>query len=169
MAKIFLTGPVQIGKTTVINRVLSRLALRVGGMRTRRIPVDPDGSRFTLTDAMTGKVFEFARRRGPETDVDTGVFENAGAEAIRRALREADIVVLDELGRMELDAREFQRSVFESLDSPKRVLGSLKPEGNPFLDAVRAHPAVEVIQVTGENRDALVDLVLGKLQPGSGG
>jgi nucleoside-triphosphatase len=169
MAKIFLTGPVQVGKTTLIDRVLNRLALRIGGMRTRRVSLDRAHPRFTLTDIGTGESSEFARRRGTEVDVDTRVFERAGAEAVRRGVREADLIVLDELGRMELEAEEFQRAVFESLDSEKPVLGSIKPEENPFLDAVRSHPAVEVIPVTEENRDALVEVVLGKLRSGTRG
>ena len=35
------------------------------------------------------------------------------------------------------------------------VLGVVKPERNPFLDAVRAHPRTAVLEVTAENRDGV--------------
>ncbi|MCK4546860.1 MAG: DUF2478 domain-containing protein [Candidatus Eisenbacteria sp.] len=171
MAKIFLTGPVRIGKSTVIRRVLENLPFSVGGIRTQRVDVDPGRRRFVLIDCITGAEFEFARRCPEGMDVDTEVFEKAGVEAIRRAMDGADLVLLDELGRMELGARKFQRAVFEALDSGKPVLGVIKPESNAFLDAVRSHPGVVVLQVSKENRDSLVDVVLGNLEspPGRDG
>ena len=42
------------------------------------------------------------------------------------------------------------------------------PESNPFLDRVRAHPRSDLIEVREDNRDALVGLVVRKLQAALG-
>ncbi len=164
--KIFLTGPVQAGKSTVIERVLKRVPYTVGGIRTKRIPAGPERSTYRLTDVLSGESVEFARSGPGGTDVYSSVFDTAGVRAIRRAVEGADLVLLDELGRMELRAARFQEQVFAVLRGGRRVLGVVKAEANPFLDAVRAAQGVEVLEVTLDNRDALVDVVVGKISVG---
>ena len=46
-----------------------------------------------------------------------------------------------------------------------KVVGALRQEENPFLAAVRAHPQVEVILVTRENRDRLPGRLAKRLYP----
>ncbi len=64
------------------------------------------------------------------------MLSDRGVPAIRRALSEADIVVLDELGRFELEVPEFTDAVKDALDA-LLVVGVLKDESNWFLDGVR--------------------------------
>ncbi len=161
--KILLTGPVQIGKSTVIDRALTRLPLTVGGIRTRRVPAGGDRSTYVLEDVMTGMTVEFARGDAGGVTVDVNVFETTGVEAVRRSMEEAELTLLDELGRMELDAKRFQRTVFTVLEGPRGVLGVVKAERNPFLDAVRRAATVEVFEVRRENRDRLVDVVVERM------
>jgi nucleoside-triphosphatase THEP1 len=47
------------------------------------------------------------------------------------------------------------KAVTDTLDSDVPVLGVMRWERNPFLDAVGAHEAVEVVEVNESNRDAL--------------
>ena len=161
--KIFLTGPVRIGKSTVIDRALTRLPFTVGGIRTRRVPAVGDRSTYVLEDVMTGMTVEFARGDPDGVTVHVDVFETTGVEAVRRSMEQADLTLLDELGRMELDAKRFQRTVFTVLEGPRGVLGVVKAERNPFLDAVRSAETVEVLEVRRENRDRLVDVVVEKM------
>lgn len=163
MCKIFLTGVVGVGKSTVIDRALEALPFSKGGIRTARLGGGSEEPKYVLTDWMTGARCEMARGRPSGLEVDGAVFETVGARAIRRAVERAELVLLDELGWMEAEAPEFQRQVFAALGSPKRVLGAIRADRNPFLDAVRKHPRVEVLEVTEGNRDALVDTVVGKL------
>jgi nucleoside-triphosphatase THEP1 len=67
----------------------------------------------------------------------------------------AKIIVMDELGFMELPARAFTEAVMRALDGEVPVLGVLRKDSNPFLDAVGTHPKVRVVEVTEANRDAL--------------
>jgi len=164
MRKVFLTGPVQIGKSTVIDAALRRLGRTVGGIRTVRVEGPEGGRAFVLVDCMTGERFPLARWTGGRMDVRLETFETGGVRALQRAIGGADLIVLDELGWMEIEAPKFQRHVFAALDSPTRVLGVVRSRENPFLDAVRAHPRVEVLPVTLENRDGLVEVVVQRLE-----
>jgi len=57
--------------------------------------------------------------------VNLADLERVGVEAISRALREAQVVVIDEIGPMELLSRKFIDAVFSALDSPKPVLATI--------------------------------------------
>ncbi|MBR4869427.1 MAG: hypothetical protein IKU12_01455, partial [Oscillospiraceae bacterium] len=54
----------------------------------------------------------------------------------------------------------FQAAVLSALEGPLPVLGVIKPRSTPFLDAVRSHPKVRVLEVTPETRDALLQQLL---------
>ena len=82
------------------------------------------------------------------------VFDREGT-ALLRAEGPFDLLLMDELGRLELRAEAFRAAVLSALDGNVPVLGVVKPESNPFLDAVRAHPRTVVLEVAGENRDGI--------------
>ena len=70
---------------------------------------------------------------------------------------------MDELGGMEAGAEKFQAEVLRVLKGNLPVLGVIKPTANPFLDAIRSLTEVQLITVTRENRDALVDVLVEKI------
>jgi nucleoside-triphosphatase THEP1 len=76
--------------------------------------------------------------------------------------REGDIVIMDELGYLELEAYEFQLQVIKVLESSIPVLGVLRNEKNIFLEKVGA--ISEVVEVKLENRDALPEILLKKIK-----
>ena len=90
-------------------------------------------------------------------------FERVGVAAIERAIHESALIVMDELGRMELFSRRFQQVALRALDSPRRVLGVLQDRHTSFLDGIRARDDVEIITVTPENRDGLVAVLRERL------
>ena len=133
---VFLTGPIQIGKSTAIKRYLSqRGAVRLGGFVTVSRPLEGD---------TIGGI--------PETFETTGM-------AILSAPGPFDLLLMDELGRMELRSPAFCQRVLALLDGDTPILGVVKPESNALLDAVRAHPKTVLLEVTEENRSGIPALI----------
>ena len=89
--------------------------------------------------------------------VDIRVINNIGIPAIREAITLCKIIVIDELGRMELFSETFQEAVWEALEKKLPLLGVIQERPHPFLNRVRKRPDVELIPVTIENRNTLVD------------
>ena len=56
----------------------------------------------------------------------------------------------------------FQAAVLSALDGKLPVFGVIKPRSTPFLDAVRSHPKVQVLEVTPETRDDLLQQLLSR-------
>ncbi len=81
--------------------------------------------------------------------------ERVGVRAIEEALRHSALVVMDEIGHMELCSEAFQTAVMLALDSRKPVLGTLQARSSDLLGAVRARRDVEIIELTEANRDGV--------------
>jgi nucleoside-triphosphatase THEP1 len=105
-----------------------------------------------IPDAEVGDIGKFENIIGYIGDKMTWhpeVLEKEGTPMIRRSLSaNKQLLLMDELGRIELQAPGFQQSVFEALDSSQPVLGVIKPESNVFLDAIRNRPDVQIFDLT---------------------
>jgi nucleoside-triphosphatase THEP1 len=61
---------------------------------------------------------------------------------------------------MELFSKEFRKAVTEAVESEKPVLGTVMAGRHPWVDALKALPQVTVIEVTQDNREQMVPLVM---------
>ncbi len=153
-----------MGKTTVVQRVLGHLNTSGGGFRTERCPAG-----FKITDIQTGsEALIAAVGEGGALIPHPHVFEDIGVKAIRRALASEELIVMDELGFLELGAAKFQEAVVATLQSPQPVLGVLKKARNSFLDMICEMDGVEVIEVREDNRDRLPGEIAERLDPRRG-
>jgi nucleoside-triphosphatase THEP1 len=72
--------------------------------------------------------------------------------------REGEIVVVDEIGKMECMSELFRNTLIAILDSDHPVIGSVALRGNPFIEGIKRRNDVLVVKVTEENREELVGL-----------
>ena len=168
---IFLTGDVQVGKSTVIQKVISNLGLSIGGFRSGFGPYRgrPD-SRVYLWDAGGEPVYDedhVVVRFGncaPEVLIDR--FNTLGVDILRQARqRQAGLILMDECGRFEGKAAAFQAEIFTTLDGSTPVLGVVRQGFHGWLDDLRSHPKVTLLPVTADNRNVLPDQIAALLQP----
>jgi nucleoside-triphosphatase THEP1 len=61
---------------------------------------------------------------------------------------------------MEILSSYFRQAVLEALDSDSSMLGTIVRRSTPFTDSIKARPEVTTIEVTPNNRDALLDHLL---------
>ncbi len=162
MRNVFLlSGEPGSGKTTVIKDVLSRVKLSAGGFYTEELRdrgvrqgfriITLDGDEATL--AHVG--IQSSHRVG-KYGVDLSGMDNVAVPSVREAIRNRDIVVIDEIGKMELFSDNFRDAVLEALDSGKKVLGTVMLASHPWADGVKSRPEVEVVHVTRSNRQEIV-------------
>lgn len=159
---LLVTGRPGVGKTTLIGRVLERLEVRAGGFYTREIREDGKRVGFSIVGIDGGS--GVLARVGFESDYKVGRYgvnredlERVGVAALESAIDGADLVVMDEIGRMELCSPLFREAVMRALDCPRSVLGTIQDRSNTFLDTIRTRVDVSVVRVTEENRDKLAD------------
>jgi nucleoside-triphosphatase len=79
--------------------------------------------------------------------VDVAALDRVGAKAIRKAIEEKRLVVVDEIGKMELFSTAFQETVAQALEKG-RVLGTIMLAPHPVADRIKALPQVRVLLLT---------------------
>lgn len=156
---VFLTGNIQVGKSTIIQKVIQALDIAPGGFLTgfggtRRLPertlyMNPAWEEPVYDEEHTVVRFE----AGVPPLPDPEAFNRLGCRFLRQSRAWARLLVMDECGQLERNASEFQRCVLECLDQRIPVLGVLKKAPGQWLDQIRLHPAVTVIHIDEENRD----------------
>jgi nucleoside-triphosphatase len=158
MAAILLTGRPGCGKTTLLREVIASLGVDAGGFYTQEVR-GPDGRRrgfqiVTLDGraATLSSVDIAGRYRVGRYGVDLAGIEGVAVPAIREAVRRGELVVVDEIGKMELFSQAFRRAVMEAVESGCCLLGTIMLGPHPFADAIRARPDVEVIELSEGNR-----------------
>ncbi|MFH1864909.1 MAG: NTPase [Candidatus Eisenbacteria bacterium] len=161
---LLVTGRPGIGKTTLIGRVLDALDVDVGGFYTAEILEDGSRVGFSIVglhgdSGVLAHVDHESSFRVGKYGVNPEDLERVGVRSIRDAIERSRLVVMDEIGRMELCSPAFQEAVGNALDSPKPVLGTLQDRKNVFLDSIRARPDVEVTRVSAGNRESLVPVL----------
>lgn len=162
MKNIFLTGDIQVGKSTLINKVLENLNIKLGGFKTFGDNYTKNGeSDIVISSVCSDESYIAAHRGNCGNTVFNDVFNTYGVEFLKF---EADLIIMDELGYLESDAIEFQKAVLNVLDSDKPVLGVVRNKQTPFLDEVRSNKNTELIIVTPKNRDMLYEIVLKKIR-----
>jgi nucleoside-triphosphatase len=171
--RIFLTGEPGCGKTTVVKRVAELLmthGFKVGGMISKEIREKESRKGFRIEDFITheeGILAEIGSKDGPRVGkytVNMQDLEEIGSRSIRRAIEIADVVLVDELGPMELNSHAFIESVEAALSSQKHVLGTIHQRTNhPFVVNVKSSPQNTILKVTPENRAGLPSQILERI------
>ncbi len=153
-----LTGRPGTGKTTLIKEVLGRFEGKAGGFYTEEIRIGGvrQGFRLITLDGestILAHVNIHSPYRVSKYGVDVEGLDRVGVRAIRRALRECDLVIIDEIGKMELFSPSFREAVLEAVSSSKMVLRTIMLNPHPFSDEIKRDPRVALVLVTRMNRD----------------
>jgi nucleoside-triphosphatase len=168
--KLLLFGPPGVGKTTIIHKVLSGIKIRAGGFFTREIREGSKRVGFSLqtVDGEQGVLahLNFPRRyRVGRYGVDLTLFEALALPALERALNDGELVVIDEIGKMELFSHRFQWMVMQVLNQEERhLLGVIHQGKDSFTASIRKRGDVEVMAVSRVNRNDIPTLIIERLQ-----
>jgi len=157
---VFLTGPIQVGKSTAIRRFLSASGLVYDGFLTffedvaggRDLYISPAN-----VERLPRSLVARMRREGEgfSREVLTEAFDTAGLDILKASGR-GQIVIMDEIGDLEIHAARFGQAVLDALDGPVPILGVIKQAATgPLARAARSHEKTQLIEVGVENRDEM--------------
>lgn len=163
---VFLTGEIQVGKSTAIRRWLeARPELRLGGFRTVwRYRRGAEENSLHIVPAAGNAPLTADNRIGIRGGSPPGrraqdfpeVFDRVGVPLLENS-GGWDLILMDEIGIGENNAPRFRQAVLDCLNGDVPVLGVVKAKPGVLTDAVRAHPKTRIITVTVENRGAVLD------------
>ena len=162
---LFLTGARQVGKSTLLRRLIEEKRLACAGFETQAFFLGGERRGFALHGRVDLPPYEndciCCVRVGKRRSVPVlPVFEENGVTILRRSLDSAEpFLLMDELGRLEREATAFRAQVTACLNSGKRVLGVLQQGDVPMAREIAARGDVLLLTVTPENRDRLADVL----------
>jgi nucleoside-triphosphatase len=162
-----------VGKSTIIKEVIGRLkaeGIVVGGMLTADMHEGGRRVGFAIEDIRTGETGILAhvqlRTRGPTVGkytVNLTDLDAIGAHSITSALLQSEpqILIIDEIGPMELKSSRFFDAVENALSSDKQLIVTVHQRSAHEL-VRRIKSAFEIMEVTEANRDELPAILLSK-------
>jgi len=173
-----LTGPPGVGKSTIVSRVVLRLkssGVIVGGCTTLERRAKGVRSGFevlNLTDGTKGELASLTANLGPRVGryrVNLSDLSAIGAAGLFKAAASSEVIVIDEVGPMELVSPEFKRGVRACIDSGKPILAVVHERLEDDLLAELREKATETISVTIETREGVADSLARSLLEAAGG
>ncbi len=88
--------------------------------------------------------------------VDVDGFERAVAPILDIEQNDAELFVLDEIGKMECFSETFVDAVRRLFASDKSVLATVAQKGSGFIREVKSYPGVKLFTLTRGNRGKLI-------------
>lgn len=167
-----LTGKPGTGKTSLIKQAIAGMENQAGGFYTEEIRSQGvrQGFRLVTLDGRSATLAHIdihSPYRVSKYGVDLNNLDEVGVSALQRAAQQHDLIVIDEIGKMELFSAKFRDSVSEIIGSGKRVLGTIMFNPNPWADAIKGKPQVHLITVTRDNRRLVLEQLRHWLQTAS--
>lgn len=177
---ILICGDRSVGKSTLIKKVISEIKetldkhrlLTIRGFFTEmetdsdgldRIYLNPtissiDNGQYQAADKYRIKVGErdFSNRKkiGFPSKFDEV------SQLILNNTKDADLIVIDELGVLESEAHAFQKCVFALFESAIPVIAAVRNKKTPFLKEIMLRSDSKLFVITPENRNAIYPEIL---------
>lgn len=161
---ILLTGPPGCGKSTLIEKLIRRIDRPLTGFFTGEIRERGRRVGFGLRtldgrEGILAHVNMKSRTKVGKYGVNLEDLERIAVPAMIPS-RPGEIVVIDEIGKMECFSRLFRETLVKALDSPNRVIASIALKGTPFIEEIKKRPDVRLVRITPENRNDLVQVLV---------
>ncbi len=168
--RILLTGPPGCGKTTAIVKIAAALdkKVRMAGFYTEEIREAGRrvGFRWHRLDGHSGMLAHVkikSPHRVSKYGVDVGGFETEAVSVLDPKTPRVDLFVIDEIGKMECFSGKFVDAIRQLLKSDRCVLATVAQEGAGLIREVKSYPGVELVHLTRENRDGVIQQVTDRL------
>jgi nucleoside-triphosphatase len=158
--RILLTGPPRCGKSTLIKRIIQLVRRPMVGFLTEEIRHGRERTGFSIS-TLGGRQGILASRdlrsqfRVGKYRVSLEDMEGVAVPAMAPT-RPDQLVVVDEIGKMECLSPLFRVALLGILDSGHALLASISEKGDDFIQGIKRRHDIKVVHVSHENREALV-------------
>jgi len=166
--KVLITGLPGCGKTTLCRKIIQALKDKnIGGILSEEIREGGERKGFKMIDIKTGAegiLAHVAQKEGPRvgkygvnlSDIDkfSGAIEN-----------DCDLIVIDEIGPMELHSAEFIRAVSTVFESERNIVAAIHYKSrHPLVQELKRRKDVIIYEINEANRNKVLKEILRRFQ-----
>lgn len=170
--KILITGPPKCGKSSLISKLIkyynNKKNYNIYGFLTPEIRVGSKRIGFDIVDIHTRKIVQLARVGDFKTKYNIGkynVFVEEFDNYIKNVLniegKSIDLMIIDEIGKMELLSKEFQNFITRIFASKMTIIATL---GLKLKHQVKQHilnlPNVLLLKLNHDNFQLLFQRII---------
>ncbi|MDR7482272.1 MAG: nucleoside-triphosphatase [Armatimonadota bacterium] len=160
---LLIAGRPGVGKTTLLRTLAADLGPRAGGFYTEEIREGDRRVGFRLV-TLDGRAAVFAHvrlaarasYRVGRYGVEIEILERLGVASVREAAARGQVVLIDEIGKMELASAAFCCAVDEVADGPVPLVATVTLAAHPWADAFKRRPTVTLLRLTPTARDKVL-------------
>lgn len=172
--KALLRGLPGIGKTTAVIALAAKLksaGIPATGFYTEEMRADGRRVGFKIVSIKTGEEATIAHVgiKSPfkvgKYGVDVGAFEKVAMPSISISSPD-EVVIVDEIGKMELFSEKFKRKLRELLSLPNPIVATIPIQRIGFIQTLINEYDPTIIDITEKNRDELPEELGSFLNPG---
>jgi nucleoside-triphosphatase THEP1 len=163
--KTLITGLPGVGKTTLILKVIEQIApMQIAGFYTSEVKIRGRRVGFELR-GLEGqcRILAHTTFDGPYRVWKYGVDTKGFDEFLLRldmCASNARLIVIDEIGKMELFSHQFRGLIRHILKTDKKLLATVSFKGGGLIEEIKQRSDVNIFEVTRQNRDDLTNTIL---------
>ncbi|MBY8999888.1 MAG: AAA family ATPase [Candidatus Heimdallarchaeota archaeon] len=165
MVNILVTGPPRSGKSTLISKIISNINSKVIGFITTEIRENYSRIGFEI-ETFSGHKKVLASKNNLSSRYRVGKYgiflENLNfiIDRLQEQIlnEECDLIIIDEIGKMELFSQSFRNFVLKALDENK-VLGTIMLKDNDFTYRIKTREDTTIFMLSEQNRKKMISKI----------
>lgn len=168
-----LTAKPRTGKTTTIKRLVTKLGTKnCIGFFTDEIIENGIRVGFQI-NTLSGNQGILAKV-GLDSEILIGrygvnisKFEELCVPELNKAFlgdMDVDYIIIDEIGPIQMNSEHFKELLLQLLSSEKTIIGTIFYETYPWIKEFKQKNGVNLIELTYDNREKIIDVLLERIQ-----
>lgn len=166
---LLLSGVPGVGKTTIIKKIIEEFGDKCAGFWTEELREKNRRRGFILKttsdkECILADINFNKRYCVGKYGIDLDCIEDKGIEVILKGLYEKKIIIIDEIGKMELLSNRFKDLILKVLNSENTLIATILYYPNYFCDIIKKREDVKIYEVDYSNRENIKDKIINDLK-----